>query len=70
MHFRIQMHLSPEQEASMKSAMEAHSRADGGSSSTSGGVGYSVEIMSIPEAFEWFQGLKHAYDQEGALSKT
>jgi hypothetical protein len=69
MHFRIQMHLSPEQEASLKSAMEAHSRASGGSSNTPG-VGYSVEIMSIPEAFEWFQGLKHAYDQEGALSKT
>jgi hypothetical protein len=63
MHFRVQMHLSPDQEAKMKSAMEA--RNNGGNSAAPG-VGYSVEIMSIPEAFEYFQAMKLAFDKEQA----
>ena len=71
MHFQIQMYLSPEQEEKMKQAiMESANRISGETRSPGPGVGYSVETMSIPEAFEWFQGLKHAYDQEQAASSA
>jgi hypothetical protein len=67
MHFQIRMHLSPEQEEKAKQdLMELANRMTGENRSPGPGFGYSVEIMSIPEAFEWFQGLKHAYDQEQA----
>jgi hypothetical protein len=69
MHFRVQMQLAPEQEAEMKSAMEAYSRANGGNSAAPG-VGYSVEIMSIPEALEYFQAMKLAFDKEQAASSV
>jgi hypothetical protein len=70
MHFQIQMCLSPEQEEAMKKAvLESVNRNSGESPRSPGpGVGYSVAIMSVPEAFEWFQGLKHAYDMEQAAS--
>jgi hypothetical protein len=66
------MCLSPEDEERMKqTVMELASRISGESPRSPGpGCGYSVEIMSIPEAFEWFQGLKRAYDREQALSKA
>jgi hypothetical protein len=67
MHFKIQMCLSPEQEATMKSVLEARSQLHGGNPDALG-FGYSQEIMSVPEAFTWFQALKLAYDQEQALS--
>ncbi|HWZ24562.1 MAG TPA: hypothetical protein VN037_04720 [Verrucomicrobiae bacterium] len=69
MYFKVQMCLSPEQETDMRLVMETQSRKNGGDpDSAPCRVGYSVEIMSIPQAFEWFQGLKHAYDQEQAAS--
>jgi hypothetical protein len=72
MHFRIQMQLSPEQEEKAKQdLMELACRISGESPRSPGpGIGYSVEIMSIPEAFEWFQALKLAFDKEQALSKA
>ena len=66
MHFRIQMQLSPEQEEKMKQDLMELACRITGESPPSPGVGYSVAVMSIPEAFAWFQELKHAYDQEQA----
>jgi hypothetical protein len=71
MHFRIQMHLSPEQEEKAKQdLMELANRMTGENRTPGPGFGYYVEIMSIPEAFEWFQGLKRAYDLETKLSNS
>jgi hypothetical protein len=71
MHFRIQMHLSPEQEEKAKQdLMELANRMTGENRTPGPGFGYYVEIMSIPEAFEWFKGLKYAYDQEQAASSA
>jgi hypothetical protein len=72
MHFRIRLHLSPEQEETMKKAiLESVNRNCGESPRSPGpGVGYAVETMSIPEAFEWFQAMKLAYDQEQAVSSA
>jgi hypothetical protein len=69
MQFKIQMCLSPEQEATMKSVLEARSQLHGGNPDTLG-LGYSQEIMSVPEAFAWFQALKNTYDQELAASSA
>jgi hypothetical protein len=70
MRFKVQMCLSPEDEEKMKRfILESASRLSGENpGEPRPGCGYSVEIMTIPEAFEWFQGLKHAYDKEHALS--
>jgi hypothetical protein len=71
MHFQIRMHLSPEQEEKAKQdLMELANRMTGENRTPGPGFGYSVEIMSIPEAFEWFKGLKHAYDLETKLSNS
>ena len=71
MHFQIRMHLSPEQEERAKQGlMELANRMTGENRTPGPGFGYSVEIMSIPEAFEWFQALKLAYDQEQAASSV
>jgi hypothetical protein len=72
MRFKVQMCLSPEEEEKMKrSILELYSRRTGENpAEPRPGFGYSVEIMSIPEAFEWFQALKHAYDLEQAAAST
>jgi hypothetical protein len=70
MHFRMQMCLSAEQEGKMKQMLETPSQSRGGHPDSSLGLGYSQEIMSIPEAFEWFQALKLAFDKEQALSRA
>jgi len=71
MHFQIRMHLSPEQEETAKQdLMELANRMTGENRTPGPGFGYSVEIMSIPEAFEYFQAAKLAYDQEQATSSA
>jgi hypothetical protein len=71
MHFQIRMCLSPEQEEKAKQDLiEAANRMTGENRTPGLGFGYYVEIMSIPEAFEWFQALKLAYDHEQAASRA
>jgi hypothetical protein len=70
MHFRVQMCLAPEQEANMKRVMGDHSRQAGGEATgQEQELGYEQSIMSITEAYEWFQGLKLALDKEQAATQ-